>query len=55
MARKRSKVVAARKAAHTASVLLGDVRAVQTGRIGQRIGNRLIGRAISGFMRGKWL
>lgn len=54
MPRKRSKVVTARKVAHRTSVLLGDVRAIQTGRVGQRIANRIIGRSISSIMRGKW-
>lgn len=50
----RSKIVAARRLAHRTSVLLGDARAVQRGRIGQRITNRIIGRGVSRLMRGVW-
>lgn len=55
MPRRRSRVAQARKAAHRTEVFLGDVRAIQTGRYGQRLANRLIGRGISSLMRGKWL
>lgn len=50
----RSRVVQARRTAHKASVLLGDVRAVQTGRVPQRIVNRVLGRALARAMRGVW-
>ena len=54
MSRRRSRVVQARRAAHQTQVLLGDVRAVQTGRYGQRVANRLIGRLLGRLMRGIW-
>lgn len=44
----------ARNATRTATVLLGDARAVQTGRIGQRLVNRLIGRAARRLLAGVW-
>lgn len=50
----RNKVVRARRIAHKTSVYLGDVRAVQTGRIPQRLFNRVLGRALSRAMRGVW-
>lgn len=52
--RKRSKVVTARRWAHRTEVLLGDVRAVQRGRIVERLANRLIGRALGQATRGVW-
>lgn len=52
--RRRSAVVTARKVNHRAGVLLGDVRAVQTGRVPQRVANRIIGRLVSRLMRGVW-
>jgi hypothetical protein len=54
MARKRSRVVQARRAAFKTSVLLGDVRAVQRGRVPQRIVNRVLGRLIGRALRGVW-
>lgn len=54
MARRRSRVVQARRIAHRTSVLLGDVRAVQTGRVRQRVTNRIMGRLISRTLRGIW-
>lgn len=50
----RSRVVRARRAAHRTEVILGDVRAVQRGRIGQRIANRFLGRMIGRLTRGIW-
>lgn len=50
----RSKVVRARRAAHRTEVLLGDVRAIQTGRYGQRIANRVLGRLAGRALRGLW-
>lgn len=44
----------ARRATHRATVLLGDVQAIKTGRIGQRVANRLMGRLVSAIMRGLW-
>lgn len=52
---RRSRVVAARRAAHRTSVTLGDVRAVQTGRVPRRIANRLAGRGLAALLRGRWL
>jgi hypothetical protein len=52
--RRRSTVVRARRAAHRTEVLLGDVRAIQTGRYGQRVANRVTGRLLSRLMRGLW-
>ena len=52
--RRKSGVVSARRAAHRTSVLLGDVRAVQTGRGVQRVANRVMGRGVAKIMRGKW-
>lgn len=37
-----------------ASVVVRDVNAVQRGRIGQRVVNRVAGRAASKLMRGVW-
>ena len=54
MTRRKSRVVAARRVNHKIGVFLGDVRAVQTGRIGERIANRIIGRLVSKAMRGVW-
>lgn len=53
--RRRSRVAAARRIAHRTSVTLGDVRALQTGRIPQRIANRTAGATLAAFLRGKWL
>lgn len=50
----RSKIVRARRIAHRTEVVLGDVRAVQRGRIGQRIANRFLGRLIGRATRGLW-
>lgn len=51
---RRSRVVQARRIAHRSSVLLGDVRAVQRGRILERIVNRLAGRALGRALRPLW-
>lgn len=45
MARKRSSISQTRGLLYTISKLLGDVRAVQTGRVGRRVGRRIAGRA----------
>lgn len=50
----RSRVVAARRLAHRTSVVLGDVRAVQRGRIGERIVNRVLGRLAGRALRSAW-
>lgn len=52
--RRRSAVVQARRGTYLVSRTLGDVRAAQTGRIGQRIANRIMGRLISRMLRGLW-
>jgi hypothetical protein len=44
MTRKRSSIAATRSALYDAAKLLGDVRAVQTGKIGPRLVRRLVGR-----------
>lgn len=36
------------------AVIVRDVNAVQRGRVTQRIGNRLIGKAFGRTMRGRW-
>lgn len=43
----RSRVAQARRIAYRTGTVLGHVRAVQSGRIGQRIINILLGRLIS--------
>lgn len=45
MTRRRSAIAQTRSALYTWARLLGDVRAIETGRIPQRIGRRLAGRA----------
>ena len=55
MTRRRSTVVAARRHVHTLAVLLGDARAVQTGRVPQRIANRIGGRLLARGLRRVWL
>lgn len=52
--RRRSRVAQARNIAHRTEVLLGDVRAIQTGRVPQRVGNRIIGKIVGNALRGKW-
>lgn len=37
-----------------ASVYTRDANAISRGRITQRVGNRIVGRAISSAMRGRW-
>lgn len=44
----------ARRGTRTATVLIGDARALQTGRIGQRIVNRLAGRIVARLMGKVW-
>lgn len=43
-----------RRGLYKANRLLGDVQAVRSGRIWQRVVNRLIGRAAGRAMRGVW-
>jgi hypothetical protein len=43
-----------RKAAHTVEVLAGDAQAVKRGRVGQRVANRLIGKAVGRGARRLW-
>jgi DNA-binding TFAR19-related protein (PDSD5 family) len=50
----RSRVVRARRTARAVERLLGDVRAVQTGRVGQRIANRVIGRLLGRLTSRLW-
>jgi len=52
MTRRRSIIARVRSAEYANARLLGDVRAVQTGRVGRRIRNRLVGRAFTKIMRG---
>jgi hypothetical protein len=50
----RSTITQLRRAMWRGSTILGDVRAVQTGRVPQRVTNRLIGRAAGRVLRGLW-
>lgn len=43
-----------RRAFYLTSRTLGDVQAVKRGRVGQRITNRIVGRAMSKAMKGVW-
>lgn len=36
------------------AVITRDVNAVRRGRVAQRVGNRLMGKAIGRTMRGRW-
>lgn len=47
MTRRRSTIAQVRDAQYRSARFLGDVRAVQTGRIGRRIANRIIGRLLT--------
>lgn len=47
----KSRVAQARRASYASGRLLGDVRAVQTGRIGQRLWNLMIWKAFAQLMR----
>jgi hypothetical protein len=51
MSRRRSLIARVRSAEYANARLLGDVRAVQTGRVGRRIRNRLVGRALTRLIR----
>jgi hypothetical protein len=51
MTRKRSLIARVRRAEYRNARLLGDVRAVETGRVGRRVYNRIIGRALTGLFR----
>lgn len=53
--RRRSSLNEFRDALHLAKVLTGDARAVQTGKIGQRVGNRIMGKVVGRAMRRLWL
>jgi hypothetical protein len=44
-----------RRALIKSSVVLGDINAVMRGKIVQRIGNRMIGRAVRKLTRGVWM
>jgi len=44
----------ARRATHRATVLLGDAQAIKTGRIGQRVANRVMGKLVARLMRSLW-
>lgn len=52
--RRRSGLVRARRAAYLTQRALGDARAIQTGRVGERVANRVMGRLISRMLRGLW-
>lgn len=52
--RRRSSLVQARRWAYLTQRTLGDARAIQTGRVGQRVTNRIMGRLISRMLRGLW-
>lgn len=52
--RRRSGLNRARHAAAKTTVILGDLQAVKSGRIGQRLANRVIGRLVSKALRGIW-
>jgi hypothetical protein len=54
MTRRRSRVVRARRATHQAGVVLGHIRAVQTGRVPQRAVNYGLGRLIGRALRRVW-
>lgn len=43
------------RALNRGAVLARDANAVKRGRVPQRIGNRLVARAIGRAMRGRWL
>ena len=51
MTRRRSSIASARSTLYGAARILGDVRAVQTGRVGRRVRNRVIGRALTRLFR----
>ena len=51
MTRRRSKIAATRGTMYGLAKLLGDVRAVQTGRVGRRVYNRTLGRSLSRLFR----
>jgi hypothetical protein len=50
--RHRSTVAQTRSVLYATARTLGDVRAIQTHRVGRRIRNRIIGRAVTKIMRG---
>ena len=51
MTRRRSKIAASRGSLYGLAKLLGDVRAVQTGRVGRRAYNRTLGRSLTRLFR----
>jgi hypothetical protein len=50
----RSSITQLRRAMWRGSTILGDVQAVRTGRVPQRVTNRIIGRAAGRVLRGLW-
>ena len=50
----RSRINQARRVLRLTERTLGDIQAVQRGRIGQRLANRIMGRAVSRLTRGLW-
>jgi len=52
MTRRRSIIARVRSAEYANARMLGDVRAIQTGRVGRRVRNRVVGRAFTRLMRG---
>ena len=51
MTRRRSSIARTRGTLYSAARLLGDVRAVQTGRVGRRLYNRALGRKLTQLFR----
>lgn len=54
MTRRRSGIAQLRSLLYGSARFLGDVRAIQTGRPGRRVRNRIVGRAVSRALRG-WM
>lgn len=52
MTRRRSSIASTRSALYKSARILGDVRAVQTGHVGRRVKNRIVGRALRNLTRG---
>ena len=51
MTRRRSKIAATRSVLYRTARILGDVRAVQTGKVGRRAYNRTLGRSLTRLFR----
>jgi hypothetical protein len=51
MTRTRSLIARIRSAEYRNARLIGDVRTVQTARVGRRVYNRLLGRALTRLFR----